>query len=106
MVNRNGRKTRETGMIEKVLKDHFPDYPKDFPPAAYRYNPASIRVRLIHKSFKGKSLSEREDMVLPVIRTLPEKTQADIMVLLLLSPSEVDRSAGNVKFEMPSPSKP
>jgi len=100
MPSRNGKMTRETKLVERVLRENFPDYPKDYPPIAYRYNPSSIRVRLVHKSFKGKSLSERDDMVLPVIETLPEKIQADIYILLLLSPDEAKRSVGYEEFEM------
>jgi hypothetical protein len=91
-------------MIETLLKKQFPGYPTEYPPRAYRYNPASIRVRLVHDMFKGKSRSEREKMVLPVIRTLPEEIQQDLMVLLLLPPDELGRSAMNLEFEHPTPS--
>jgi stress-induced morphogen len=99
-LGRNGRITRETKNIEKLLKQHFPDHPKDYPPIAYRYNPVSIRVRLVHKSFDGKSLWDRDQMVLPIIETLPEKTQADLILMLLLSPSEARRRVGYQEFEM------
>jgi hypothetical protein len=95
---RNGKKTRETKNIESVLKEHFPDYPKKYPPLAYRFSPASIRVRLVHDSFQGKDLSDRDDIVLPVIRKLPQKTQADITMLLLFSPTEVNTPIINLKF--------
>ena|SRR5437867_3664366 len=98
------KSTRETKQIEKLLQAHFPDHPPEYPPVAYRYNPASVRVRVVSDRFKGKSRSEREEMVLPLIHQLPENTQADIMILLLLTPEELDRSLMNMEFENPSPS--
>ncbi len=98
------KKTPETDRIEELLRQHFPHYPPDHPPAAYRYNPASIRVRVVDESFRGKSLPDREDLVLPVLRTLPEETQDDITILLLLAPEEIGRSFMNLEFESPTPS--
>lgn len=88
----------ETELIEKVLRKKFPKTD------AYRYNPASIRVRVVDKKFKGKSIPEREDRVLPLIRQLPEDIQADIMVLLMLTPDETAESLMNLEFEKPTPS--
>jgi stress-induced morphogen len=98
------KQTKETKDIEDLLKKRFPGFPEDHPPAAYRYNSASIRARLVHRRFEGKSLSARERMVLPVIRLLPEETQMDITILLLLAPDEIGESLGNFEFEHPSPS--
>jgi hypothetical protein len=98
MPRRNGKKTRETKTIEEILKEHFPGYPKDYPPLAFRFSPESIRVRLVHDSFRGKTLSDRDDLVTPVIRKLPPKTQADITMLLLFSPNEVDKPIVNLDF--------
>ena len=99
------KQTPETQKIEKLLKKLFPNHPEDFPPTAYRYNSASIRVRVVDESFKGKSRSEREKVVLPALRTLTEKTQSDITVLLLLAPDETDRSMMNFEFDHPTPSR-
>jgi|SRR6516162_6432495 hypothetical protein len=98
------KKTPETDRIEEVLGRHFTQHPPDYPPTAYRYNSASIRVRVVDESFRGKSRSEREKMALPVVRTLPEETQEDITILLLLSPEDLERSPMNLEFEAPSPS--
>lgn len=97
------RKSKETKVIEVLLKEHFPDYPQEYPPAAYRYNPASIRVRLVHEGFRGISRLARRDLVLPLIRTLPDKIRSDIMLLLLYTPEELAMSAGNWEFEHPTP---
>jgi hypothetical protein len=98
------KKTPETDRIEEVLGRHFTQHPPGYPPTAYRYNSASIRVRVVDESFRGKSRSEREKMALPVVRTLPEETQEDVTILLLLAPEDLERSPMNLEFEAPSPS--
>ncbi len=92
------KKTPETGAIEAVLRRHFPK------PDAYRYNSASIRVRVVDDRFKGKSNAEREEMVSPYLDKLPADTQADITMLLLLATSETGTSLANVEFNDPSAS--
>jgi hypothetical protein len=99
------RQTRETRMIEQVLNEHFPDCPPEYPPAAYRYNPASIRIRIVNNRFKGRSLGERDDMVLPIIHTLPKKTQADILLMLLFTPDEAQESVATEIFEHGAPTR-
>ena len=47
------KRTDETRMIEDELRKHFPKSD------AYRFNSASIRVRIIDDSFHGKSEIER-----------------------------------------------
>lgn len=78
---------------------------------AYRYNSASIRVRVVDPRFEGLSTEERDAMVEPHIDRLPEQTQADIIYLLTIAPSEREGTAGklknalmNAEFEDPSPS--
>jgi stress-induced morphogen len=95
--------TKETRAIERVIDAEFPDSPKELP-RAYRYSPVSIRVRIVDPRFKGKNRSEREKMVLPLIRSLPDETQEDLTILLLLAPDELEDSLMNREYEQPSPS--
>lgn len=104
MAPQQKRVTAETGKIEKWLKENFPDIHPDYPPQAYRYNSASIRVRLVSDLFRGKGRGEREEMVLPLIRKLPTETRQDITLLVLLPPEELMKSPLNTEFEHPSPS--
>jgi stress-induced morphogen len=97
------RVTPETVRVVKLLEKHFPHHPDDYPVAAYRYNSASIRVRVVDDSFSGIDWFEREKKVLPFLRKLPRATQSDITILLLLAPDEVEDSWGNREFENPSP---
>ena len=73
---------------------------------AYRFNSASIRIRIIDPTFEGKKGSERQDLVFPVIDTLPKKTREDILLLLTLAPSEVGKvnrhALINLEFENPT----
>lgn len=103
MSQANRTTTKETNKIAHDLSKSksFRDAKVD----VYRYNSASIRIRIVDDCFKGKSLVEREEMVLPLIRKLPKKTQSDITVLLLLAPEEVSGSLMNLEFEDPTPSR-
>jgi hypothetical protein len=97
------RRTPETRGIEKLLGNEF-DCAE-----AYRFNSASIRVRVIDPRFEGKTVAEREDMVLPLIQRLPKKTQEDILLLLTIAPSELKGKNRhllvNLEFEQPLPSR-
>ena len=100
-----GKETPETGRIVDLLRPTFPNHPPDYPPAAYRYNSASIRVRVVDEAFRGKSRPERDKMVATLLEQLPEETYSDVMILLLLTPEEVDGSLMNMEFENPAPSR-
>jgi hypothetical protein len=100
------KRTDETRTIEDVLK-HAGFQTVD----AYRYNSASIRVRVIDPRFEGLPTEKRDAMVEPYLEKLPEDTQADIMTLFTFAPSELQRSPKtfrefslNTEFDDPSPS--
>jgi len=97
------RKTPETRRIEALLRSNFPDT------EAYRFNSASIRVRVIDDRFEGLSIAEREAMVLPLLEDLPQRTRDDILVLLTLAPSEQgsfnSQALMNLEFEQALPSR-
>jgi stress-induced morphogen len=93
-------RTEETNQVEEILRPFFPDSD------AYRFNSASIRVRVIDPRFEGKSNEERDSMVEPLLSKLPESIQADIMNLLTMTPDEASNSLrkqfANLEFEDPS----
>lgn len=101
-----GKRTPETREVERVLLD------AGFQTAnAYRYNSASIRVRVIDERFEGLPAEQRDAMVEPHLRQLPERTQADIVSLFTFAPSELQQSPVtfrefmlNAEFVDPSPS--
>ncbi len=90
---------KETKQVEDLIRRTFPET------EAYRYNSASIRVRVIDSRFANKTKAERERMVNPILAELPESTISDITVLLLLAPQEQATSLMNLEFERPTPSK-
>lgn len=99
------KRTPETRDIEKRLMSQFEQAD------AYRYNSASIRIRVIDKKFEGLSRIERDSLVEKVIDTLPPETQSDIVTLFTFAPSELSvvpgsfrESMQNAEFESPSPS--
>lgn len=95
-------KTDESRQVEDVLRKVFPNTD------AYRFNSASIRVRVTDDRFDGKSAEERDAMVEPILEQLPEPIQAQIMNLLTLSPKETGGSfkkfLASEEFEDPSSS--
>lgn len=88
---------QDTELIEQTLQAEFPNV------EAYRYNIASIRVRVVDERFRGKSKVERYEMVMPLVRQLPEEIQTDITLLLLLTEDEREQSVSNFEFENPTP---
>jgi hypothetical protein len=100
------KRTDETRQVEDVLrKAGFATVD------AYRYNSASIRLRVIDSRFEGLPHDQRDAMVEPHLEQLPERTQADIMNLFTFAPSELQQTPKtfrefllNTEFEDPSPS--
>jgi stress-induced morphogen len=82
------KRTDETRLVEQALKGAGFDQAD-----AYRYNSASIRVRVIDQRFEGLSREKRDDMVEPHLDKLPEETQRDIVTLFTFAPSELMANA-------------
>lgn len=95
-------RTSESRLIETTLRPEFPNTD------AYRYNSASIRVRVVDPRFAGLSTEKRDELIEPILKTLPDQIQDDIMNLLMLAPDEIEGfsrySLVNLEFEDPSPS--
>lgn len=100
------KRTDETRQVEDLLrKAGFEKVD------AYRYNSASIRVRVIDSRFERLSAERRDAMVEPHLDRLPEQTQADIISLYTFAPAELHESPKtmrefmlNTEFDDPSPS--
>lgn len=100
------KRTDESRMVEKkLLEAGFQRVD------AYRYNSASLRVRIVDKRFEGLDREERDAMVEAFIDSLPSNTQADIINLVLVTPSELNTPSDtfrgfmlNTEFDNPSPS--
>ncbi len=99
------KRTAETRMVEDHLNQHFRQA------NSYRYNSATIRVRVVDPCFEGLSREQRDAMVEPYLDQLPPETQRDITTLLTFAPSELERTPAtfkaymlNTEFDAPSPS--
>lgn len=99
-------RTDETRLVEDLLGRAGFDQVN-----AYRYNSASIRVRVIDPRFEGLSPENRDAMVEPHLEQFAERTQADIMNLFTFAPSELQQTPRtfrefmrNLEFDDPSPS--
>lgn len=99
------KRTDETRSVEDVLREAFEQAD------AYRYNSASIRVRVIDKRFEGMSREKRDSLVEEQLAKLPPETQRDIVTLFAFAPSELIESPRTFRewmqcreFDDPSPS--
>jgi hypothetical protein len=100
------KRTDETRVVENALR--AAGFSRT---DAYRYNSASIRVRVIDPRFEGLPVEDRDALVEPHLEQLPNRTQADITNLFSFAPSEIEQPQGsaraqlmNLEFEEPSPS--
>lgn len=107
LSNWENKRTDESRLVERILRTEAGFKQVD----AYRYNSASLRVRVIDQRFESLPREERDKIVEPFIDKLPPSTQSDIVTLVLLSPSEYEQpdetfreSSLNIEFENPSPS--
>ena len=101
------RKPKADAYVRQILEALEAGYGADHPRAvieAYRYNPASIRIRIIDPAFKGLGLLAREEKVWPIIEGLPDDVKADISVLLLIPPEERKTSLMSEEFDDPAAS--
>jgi stress-induced morphogen len=99
------KRTSETREVEDLLRQHFKQVD------AYRYNSASIRVRVIDPLFEGMSREKRDAMVEQYLDELPPETQRDIVTLITFAPADLERTPTtfrehmlNTEFDSPSPS--
>ena len=74
-------------MVERVLRDAGFERVD-----AYRYNAASIRLRVIDQRFEGKAVEKRDAMVERHLKKLPDRTQGDIISLFTFAPSELQQT--------------
>jgi hypothetical protein len=98
-------KDAATKQIERALAEQYlPNHPRASL-TVYRYNSASIRVRVVDPDFEGQDLVERETEIFPIIRKLPDDLQDQITMLFLVTPHESERSTLSAEFDHPTPSR-
>lgn len=101
-AGRSRQRDPQVAAIESLLNGAYkPHHPKA-EISVRRRNPVSIRVRVIDPDFRGISLVERDERLRAILWELPEEIQADLTMLLLLTPEEAKTSFANLEFEEPS----
>lgn len=93
--------------VVKVLST-LEGFRKELPKAlinAYRYNSSSIRIRILDPNFEDKNLVERDRLVRPYLRKLPESIFWQVTMVLLLTPKEKDDPFNFLNWEFENPSR-
>ena len=86
--------------ILNVLEKYQADHPNS-EIAIYAQNELSFRIRIVNPAFAGKDRVERSRPVWRYLDSLPEETQSDITMLVLVTADEMPRSTANLEFEDP-----
>src|SRR5690348_5185426 len=86
--------------IVGVLRQYEADHPGSSIDL-YRQNSVSVRIRIIDPAFQGMSRVDRNDQVWHYLGKLPEESQQDISMLVLLDSSERGKSFSNMEYEDP-----
>jgi len=88
--------------IQKMLEKYGADHPRA-KISLYRRGSFSVRIRIIDPEFKGVSRSDRHRIVWKYLDELDDEAEADICMLVPLTPDETERSGSNLEFEDPTP---
>lgn len=75
-----------------LLEEKLTQYENEHPGSSteyYRYNSASIRIRIVDPMFDGMSEDERENIAYAYIDQLPDNIANDITLLLLFTDHEI-----------------
>jgi hypothetical protein len=105
MVEVRGKADSDVEAVKQALVPFAAQHP-DAETSLYRYNPASIRIRVVGNVFQSMDHFDRHDFVWRFLEALDEETLEQVTLLLLLTPQEVanGKSMANIEFEDPSPS--
>ena len=95
-----GPKDEGVEAIASALEAYALDHPRA-EITLYRYSPLSVRIRIVDPAFAAMRRVERNDLVWDRLDQLSEEEQADVNMVLLLAPDEVETSPGNLEFEHP-----
>ncbi|MFO0968603.1 MAG: hypothetical protein U0793_23855 [Gemmataceae bacterium] len=97
------KQDKSTRLIYQRLRERFPGLPQEMDKVVYRYNPASIRVRVVDAVFAEKTYTQREAILEDLLQKLPVNVRSDITLLLLLTPVEADDPSDYMNLEFGQP---
>ena len=102
------RDDHESDRVVQQLKAALDRYEREHPGAAaslYRYNPGSVRVRIVDRRFEPLNRAQRHDQTWRDLAShAGEDAMSEVSLLLLLPPHETSNDLMNLEFERPSPS--
>ena len=100
-----GRADRLVKEIKSVLDKSYPPDHKAAKGELYRYNSASVRIRITDPKFVGMDMADRENIAWRCLNNLKEEDHNEITMLLVLAPGEESDSFLNLEFDDPTPSR-
>ncbi len=105
MVEVTGKIDSSLTAVKKALEGFQRDH-SNAEVKIYRYNSASIRIRIVADYFAGIDEIDRHDRVWPYLAALDDDVVEQITVVLILTPPEqaAGRSLMNIEFDDRSPS--
>src|SRR5436309_3479803 len=101
MIKR-GRGDPYVNAVKAALKEYVAEHPGAVA-EVYRYNSASIRVRVTDERFAGTRFARRHDDLWDYISDrVPEDVMSEISFLIPVTPAEKDRDMSSFEFDHPS----
>ncbi len=92
--------------IDEILLQYEQEHPQSLG-EYYRYNSASIRIRIIDPQFDGLAEDDRETIAYSYLDKLPDAIAGDITLVLLFTPAEFEHpettifGLANLEFDDP-----
>jgi hypothetical protein len=77
-------KTGETRAVEAAFQPHFEHVD------CYRHSPYILRLCVIDEQLRPLSQVQRHELVEPLLQSLPQNVQDDLLFVLLLAPGEAN----------------
>src|SRR5205085_938339 len=93
-----------TDKVVRQIRESLAQYESSHPEAdiqVRRQNSVSVRLRIIDPDFQGMDRVDRDSLVWRSLEKLPEQTQSQVTMVLLLTPEEAKTSFANLDFEHP-----
>jgi hypothetical protein len=99
---KRGRGDASLRAIKTALRSYVNDYPGAVA-EAYRYNAASIRIRVVDERFAKQPFDRRHDELWEFLNDrIPDEVMSEISFLIPVTPAERERDLSSVEFDHPT----
>ena len=103
---KNKKQDEDTAELVKILQENYLSRHPEARIDVYRYNSASIRVRIIDPIFRTRNITRRDHEVWKILKKhASEDLLEQLSVVLLLAPEELTTSLMNREFDDLRPSR-